>query len=348
MNEINSTRIAKDFKRGKKRFNFKIYLGFLSLFIILVGLVGYLVVLQKPIRRKVPAAGVARTCTGPAGSTRSLLIVAHRFNSTEECVACRDQGNCGGTDPAGLVGQFPACGTTATCTTAQSCTIQTASGTGEGSCQLSGNAPSCSVYQLDCLNGIYPNASIIDGSIAFDCSGCSSPASSPTLTPTLPVTTPSLTPSPSPAASITPSVSPSPSPTLPLSPSPSPNPTKTPTPTPTLTPGPSATPVPVACGSKSCENTTNPCKAGLICQQANDGSNYCTLPEFKEACKKDPNLTTCCSAQANSPTPTEIIVAKATATASAKTTEIPPAGIARFGAIFGAISLAVILLGLVL
>ena len=174
--------------------------------------------------------------------------------------------------------------------------------------------------------------------------GTLTPSPSITVTPTLP---PDSTPTVTPEISLTP--------TLTLTPSPTSGPTATDTPGPSPTPGPSATPIPVACGTKSCDNTTNPCRSGLSCIQANDGSNYCSLPEFQDACKVNPAQETCCTAQGENPTPTEIVLVNATATPGAggattvaQVTEIPPAGIATFGKIFTFISLAVILLGLIL
>ncbi|MBI4226032.1 hypothetical protein HY612_02865, partial [Candidatus Roizmanbacteria bacterium] len=73
----------------------------------------------------------------------------------------------------------------------------------------------------------------------------------PTRTPT-----PSLTPTGSPGPTLTPTPT-----STPGDGTPTPTPTPKPTSTPSLsnTPGPSPTPIPVACGTKSCDNTTNPC-----------------------------------------------------------------------------------------
>jgi hypothetical protein len=72
-------------------------------------------------------------------------------------------------------------------------------------------------------------------------------------------------------------------------------PTNTPTPTPT----------PVDCATKDCDNTTKPCKSGLTCIQANNGSNYCSLPDYITACKTNPTTESCCSAPPTlTPTPT--------------------------------------------
>lgn len=132
-------------------------------------------------------------------------------------------------------------------------------------------------------------------------------------------------------------------------------PTLTSEPTATTTPNPTATPIPVACGTKSCDASANPCRSGLNCVQANDGSNYCSLPEFEDVCKANPAQSSCCTAQGENLTPTEIVLVKATATPGAggattvaQVTEIPSAGMATFGKIFTILSLAVILIGLIL
>lgn len=178
---------------------------------------------------------VSITCSGPDGSVRSGLIIAHRFPSIEACVACRDNGQCGGTDPAGLVGQFPACGKTASCINTGSCTVKTDNPNKDGSCSFNAGIPSCSVYQYDCLNGVYPNASIIGGNIQFNCNDCES--NLPTFTPT---------PTKKPTPTITPTN------------------TLTPTPTPyhrrkpklTLTPTPTPGPVSPVCDSLSASVTS--------------------------------------------------------------------------------------------
>src|SRR3989344_7889713 len=141
--------------------------------------------------------------------------------------------------------------------------------------------------------------------------------------------TPTVTPIPSPTGEVTETVTPTPSeaeptatPSAELTTTPEPTLTPTDTQTPTLTPeptetaasNPTATPIPVACGTKSCDNTTNPCRSGLSCVQANDGSNYCTLPEFQDGCKVNPSQSSCCTAQSTSLTPTEIVLVNATAT----------------------------------
>jgi len=107
----------------------------------------------------------------------------------------------------------------------------------------------------------------------------------------------------------TPANTPTPTPTVPAGSSPIP--TGTLAPTATGTPGPTATPIPVLCGTKSCDNATNPCRSGYNCIQANDGSNYCSSPDFVTACKANPSYNACCIAPgAPTATPTEIILAK--------------------------------------
>lgn len=140
---------------------------------------------------------------------------------------------------------------------------------------------------------------------------------------------------------------PTPTPTVPED---SPTPTLTPPPdltqTPTSSPQATSTPPPQSCAAKSCDNTSNPCASGLICIQANDGSNYCTLPEFQDACRDNPGESTCCTA------PTVTQSAEATSLpvsiTSTQTSEIPSVGEPIFIKIFGLISIAVIFLGLVL
>lgn len=158
---------------------------------------------------------------------------------------------------------------------------------------------------------------------------CDCPAQPPTATPVpLPTSTPTpysppptiYLPTPIPTSTTTPINTPTPT-TTPIptnTPTPTPipttppgQPTNTPAPTATNTPGPSATPVPVLCGTKDCDNTTNPCRSGYICVQANDGSNYCTSPDFQTACKANPSYNNCCTAPgAPTATPTEIVLAK--------------------------------------
>jgi len=118
----------------------------------------------------------------------------------------------------------------------------------------------------------------------------------PTMTPSsTPTSTPESTPTATPTGTITPS--------------------NTPTITPTNTPGPSSTPIPVLCGTKDCDDKTNPCRSGYLCVQAHDGSNYCTSADFANACKANPSYNNCCTAPgAPTATPTEIILAKTTVT----------------------------------
>jgi len=94
--------------------------------------------------------------------------------------------------------------------------------------------------------------------------------------------------------------------------------TATLTSTPTGTPGSTATPIPVLCGTKSCDNATNPCRSNYVCVQANDGSNYCSSPDFVTACKANPSYDACCIAPgAPTATPTEIIIASVSASPTA-------------------------------
>lgn len=123
----------------------------------------------------------------------------------------------------------------------------------------------------------------------------------PTPTPTTPVNTP--TPTQTPTLTATPTQTPTPT----ITPTGTPGPTATPTPT--STPGPTTTPVPVGCGTKGCDNSFNPCRSGLSCVKANDGANYCSLPEFTAACQQNPSVASCCSPPGNSPTNTPVAAA---------------------------------------
>ncbi|MFA6532467.1 MAG: hypothetical protein WCT22_00540 [Patescibacteria group bacterium] len=150
------------------------------------------------------------------------------------------------------------------------------------------------------------------------CTGVN-PTNTPTPTPTIPTTTntptPTRTPTPTPTRTPTPTPTRTPTPTVTPTGTLTPTPTGTLTPTPTNTPGPSATPIPVICGTKDCDNATNPCRTGYNCVQANDGSNYCTSPDFTDACKANPSYNSCCTAPgAPTATPTEIILAQTTVT----------------------------------
>ncbi|MEK7634022.1 MAG: hypothetical protein AAB437_04225 [Patescibacteria group bacterium] len=144
------------------------------------------------------------------------------------------------------------------------------------------------------------------------------PEDTPTPTPTGELSpTPTITPTPTevitntPTPTATPTNTPTPTPTA----TPTITPTGTPGPTATNTPGPSATPIPVLCGTKDCDNATNPCRSGYSCVQAKDGSNYCTSPDFAEACKANPSYNSCCTAPgAPTATPTEIVLAKTSPT----------------------------------
>lgn len=126
---------------------------------------------------------------------------------------------------------------------------------------------------------------------------------------------PTSTPTPTPTGTIMPTVTPTSTPTPTATPTGTVTPSNTPTATPTNTPGPSATPIPVLCGTKDCDNVTNPCRSGYDCVQADDGSNYCTSPDFTDACKANPSYNSCCTAPgAPTATPTEIILAQTTVT----------------------------------
>lgn len=355
----NFTPVApKESPKGKKS-SLGIVIGFLGLLLMVVGLVGYLTVLKKPIKPKVPAEGpLSVSCSAEVGQSLYGLRVTHTFtgpNALNECLACKSDRDC----YTRMVGTLDTCNAPGnTCTrVGDKCTIEKEN----AQCNFSTDTPACSVTQFDCVNKPGPTdfGSILNGSGAnfVNCGGCvpietptpTLPVSTPTPSPTVPIT-PSSSPTPSPTGVISSTPTPSPTPTGTPSPTstPSPTPTGTPGPTSTPPPGPSTTPIPVACGTKGCDNSTNPCRSGSICVQAQDGSNYCSLPEFQTACKSSPSQSSCCTSPAASPTPTEIILAKVSVSPTApKTTQIPSVGVAKYGAIFGILSIGIVLLGLI-
>ncbi|MFZ5376361.1 MAG: LPXTG cell wall anchor domain-containing protein [Patescibacteria group bacterium] len=120
-------------------------------------------------------------------------------------------------------------------------------------------------------------------------------------TPTTPRVTATSTPRPSPTItrqSPTPTRRPSVSPT----PTRGPSPTPSRTPTPSSTPTPTATPAPSECGYTPCTDD-NSCAGELVCVTANNGNNYCSLPQYRTACIASPSVASCCTA-APTATPT--------------------------------------------
>lgn len=215
---------------------------FLSLIIVITAIAGmfsYLTLQKKPQTTKTPAVtgNATKVCNGSPGETVGTVNIAYQFSSAEACVACRDNGSCPA-DPAAMVGQPPACqnaNTTCVAGTPLSCTIPE----GEGSCTFSVPVPDCSVYQIDCGNGAWPNLGGLSGGIEFNCTGCGPSPTSPV--PTTPVPTTPIPTTPIPTTPVP--TTPAPSETL----TPTPGPSATPTPGPSATPttGPSATPTPV-------------------------------------------------------------------------------------------------------
>ena len=299
-NQLNYTPIQNIIKK-KGGLNFRLLFGVFILFYLCFGIGLYLYSLQKPKLPKVPAAPhpESKTCSGSNGTQVGTVIVSHKFGSLDECTACADpdRNSC---DRAHLVGQPTDCGRGQVCTpgTPASCIIQ-ADPDKEGSCTFSLDVPDCSIYQIDCGNGEWPNLANISGEIKFNCSGICGNAPTATLTP--PVTN---TPTPTPTGYVTSTPTPTPTATPTVTVTPTITPTSTPGPSATPTNGPTATPIPVGCGTKGCDNAANPCRSGLTCVQANDGSNYCSLPEFQQACKDSPSQTSCCTAPGTSSTPT--------------------------------------------
>lgn len=144
---------------------------------------------------------------------------------------------------------------------------------------------------------------------------CETPGDTPTPTPTEPTATNTPTPTSTPTS--TPSSTPTSTPTSTPSSTPTGTiiPSNTPTATPTGTPGSTLTPIPVLCGTKDCDDKTNPCRDKYICVQAHDGSNYCTSADFADACKANPSYNTCCIAPGDpTATPTEIVLAQTSIT----------------------------------
>ncbi len=365
----------------------KILLGLIVLLIIAIGIVSYVVILRKPVTKLVPAkiSGSVTKCgitvgppiadNAPVGNSYSIEFPITNTTGSQATIQTKEEryacskvgtGSCGnGSAPNGSeyktytlsasgaqktqVIKLTAVQPAGACGSFQ-LDVYLTSVNGDGSCNT--RTPPVPVWGYN----EYPNKA------------CQAPSPSRTPTPTKPAATntptptqPGATNTPTPTATIGPSTTPTPtgtpgpSPTPTVTPrGPTATPTGTPGPTATNTPGSTATPVPAACASKACDNTTNPCASGLICIQANDGSNYCSFPEFQTVCKQNPSQTSCCTASGNSPTPTEIVLAKNTATpgpsstAAPTVTQIPSAGVATYGQIFVIVSLGIVLLGLIL
>lgn len=165
-----------------------------------------------------------------------------------------------------------------------------------------------------CANGVIGNsncnvvASENDNDVDVPTPTPTTPSISNTPTPTTPAISNTPTPTPSNTPTPTPSDTPTPTPTV------TPVISNTPTATPVISNTPTSTPIPVLCGTKSCDNATNPCRSNYVCIQANDGSNYCSSPDFVNACKANPSYNACCIAPgAPTATPTEIILAQISA-----------------------------------
>lgn len=284
----------------------KILIGLILLLVIAIGIVAFVIILRKPIRKGVPAV-VEVSCHGTAYN-----VFRYTFKNKDSCLKniCPDKNPAySSPDPNNdrrcVEGNHPAPGNV---------------------CQdFSEPIGNCETVQMDCVSGGPSCKSTATIRKICDCVNVVSPTV--TLTPTT-LVSPTNTPTPTPTA--------------------------TPGPTATNTPAPSVTPIASACASKACDNTTNPCANGLICVQATDGSNYCTFPEFQTACKQNPSQASCCTSPGLSPTPTEIILVRTTATPgpsstpAPKTTAIPAAGVATYGQVFGIVSLGIVLLGLIL
>ena len=146
-----------------------------------------------------------------------------------------------------------------------------------------------------CANADYGKCVQVDllgGGGVCDCkagSATGTPVPAASNTPAL-TNTPTLTPTPTSAITATPTVTPAKSPT--------PAPTTAFSPTPTLSPTPippTTIPGTVSCGEKGCDTNTNPCKSGLVCVLANDGSKYCSVPALQAACVQNSTQASCCT-----------------------------------------------------
>ncbi len=383
----------------------KVIIGLIGVLLIAIGLVAALIILQKPVRKAVPAVtgGTTRVCNiilGPPtdevindhyyslripvhnnrnSSATVQILVREYFCGFNDQPTCPVNGEVGGGTKA-----FPRFDLTIPQDQTQYVDVKVNNTLGTA----------CGQYQVDAyinsVNGDVtcttrpegnPNGGPVTGGYKapIACGVTPSPTpppsatNTPTPTPTVPppggpsntpTPTPTVPPPGGPSNTPTPTRTPTPppgatnTPTPTRTPTPPPGATNTPTPTRTPTPPPGATntPAPLAqsCGVKACDNTTNPCATGLICVQANDGSNYCTFSEFQNTCKSNPTVTSCCTLNGNTPTPTEIVLVQNTVTPGPSTTtvaavtSIPPAGNTTFSKIFGLVSTAIILLGLIL
>lgn len=104
-----------------------------------------------------------------------------------------------------------------------------------------------------------------------------------------------------------------------------------------LIPSPTTPPLAASCGTP-CTNGTL-CSPGMTCVTANNGSKYCSLPEFQAACQASPSATSCCSAPPvayvpPSPLPTQPIPSP-----------LPPTGITSTSIWLGIGGLAITILG---
>ena len=212
------------------------------------------------------------------------------------------------------------------------------------SCSINAGADHCWASNLDCTckpfnyacTGSANKSETIDGDVV---NGGSTDI--PLELPSPPTSTPTPTPpeeTPRPSRTPTPTVTSTPTPTPTgyyLTPTPTPTPTKTPTPTPTKTPTPTPTKTP----------TPTPPNIPSVTPSITPSSTpYPTgLPTPTPTNTPTPTPS-------NTPTPTEIYLAltstPTTVPPVARATEIPSVGIPGFLKIFSAISLAILLIGL--
>ncbi len=172
------------------KINTRIIIGIIVMLVSMIGLVLYLIVLQKPIRKAVPAAGeVSISCPAPAYPSETIhgWRIIHTFsgpNAQSECDKCDSDcikmwagtlSQCPGQPGYQGVEGNSCDGSGGSCPT------------GKG-CGLTASTPICSVMQFDCVNQAYPiPGSILAGSAnGKNCGGCNVVASSPIPSPTSP------------------------------------------------------------------------------------------------------------------------------------------------------------------
>ena len=348
--------------KSKKKISVRTIIGIVSLIVITGGLITASIIFLKPIRRKVPAKLFKdidinwKQHTNDRGSEATteisltnntddpiynITIEKYKFWCPNYYLLCQP-GQCADGQPIlrcpdpehGITGEGSQENEVITRINAgQTLTrsiTQQVGGNGQcGSAQVDFKIKVQNDYSPDVLWGV-----------AFQ----DQPCIPPTVTPT--PTTPPGDPTNTPVPTNTPTVTPTP-----------PN---IPSVTPSVTPSSTPTPIPKAC-HQACSYTSQ-CQTGLECRAdwCPEGQNCnpvleCTNP----ACPKTTAADCSCPAEptytptptpSNMPTPTEIYLA-ATSTPTtvppvARATEVPAAGLPGFLKAFSAVSLAILLIGL--